>query len=118
MKTIATIFIFLMGLNNSFSQGEGVLPITHNPELIKEQKNNYQTKSTTLPQQNNLIKQTATSIYNELLSNMKLFFLQISALTAVAVSATINNEVMPKQKVSSSIGEGDAMIQGVRIAFV
>eukprot|EP01082_Thalassiosira_pseudonana_P006863 g14965.t1 g14965 contig21:262136-264265(+) len=29
---------------------------------------------------------------------MKLFFLQISALTAVAVSATINNEVTPKQK--------------------
>jgi fructose-1-phosphate kinase PfkB-like protein len=49
---------------------------------------------------------------------MKLFFLQISALTAVAVSATINNEVTPKQKVSSSIGEGDAMIQGVIIAFV
>jgi len=46
MKTIATIFLFLMGFNNAFSQGEGVLPITHNPELIKEQKNNYQTKST------------------------------------------------------------------------
>lgn len=46
MKTVAMTFFLLLivAFNFVFSQGEGVMPITHNPELME--KTSYQTKST------------------------------------------------------------------------